>query len=103
MKVFVAATALGLALLTQGCMTSGTMVSMEAVQTLQPGVSTRADAERVLGAPNSISAMPDGGVLLQWIGVTATMFGADSRHVALRFDRQGKYLGITHQNQSTTY
>ncbi|MGO4409449.1 MULTISPECIES: hypothetical protein [unclassified Brevundimonas] len=95
------ARAFGAAMAGAACVSSGTNFSFAAVDALQPGVSTRADAERTLGRPNSISNMPDGTVLLQWIHTQAVLVSAESKHVALLFDANGKFIRVQHQTQTS--
>ncbi|HVF51803.1 MAG TPA: hypothetical protein VNA19_17095 [Pyrinomonadaceae bacterium] len=50
---------------------------------------TRAEIERVVGAPNSISAMGDGNVMCQWL--------VAGYHIAIAFEPNGKFIGIQHE------
>ncbi|MNR17277.1 hypothetical protein D3C85_1339280 [compost metagenome] len=95
------ALALGAALASAGCVSMGTNFSQSAVDALQPGISTRADAERALGRPNSVSNLQDGTVLLQWVHTQAVLMSAESKHVALLFDANGKFLRVFHQTQTS--
>lgn len=83
-----------------GCVSVGTKFDIADVAAFQPGVTTRADAERILGKPNSISNMADGTVLLQWIHTQAVLASAESNHVALLFDSNGKFVRVAHQTQT---
>lgn len=47
------------------------------------------DIIAVVGSPNSISAAPDGGQLLQWIST--------GYHIAIVFDANGICQGVTHE------
>src|SRR5437016_6247664 len=57
---------------------------------LTPGVSTAADATKILGAPNSYSAMPQGQTLLQWM----QFHGAHGIHLAILFDANGRMIRV---------
>lgn len=85
-----------------GCMTVGDKFDMAVVQRFQPGVTTRADAERQLGAPMSITNMADGSVLLQWMYTQAVYVSAESKHVALLFGVDGKFVRVVQQTQTHT-
>lgn len=74
-----------------GCST----VTHEKLANLQPGVSTRADAEAVLGPPNSISDAGGDTQLLQWIDAKPLGGG----HIAILFRRSdGRMVRVTHQH-----
>jgi hypothetical protein len=49
---------------------------------------TKAEIVAAVGPPSSISQLPDGKMLLQWI--------ASGYHIALRFDGE-KFDGVTHE------
>ena len=57
---------------------------------LTPGVSTAADATKILGTPNSYSAMAQGQSLLQWIEIR----GAHGIHVGILFDANGRMIRV---------
>ena len=59
---------------------------------LTPGVSTEADAVRVLGNPNSYSAMPGGQTLLQW----TEFHGAHGIHLAILFGGDRRMIRVQH-------
>lgn len=88
------------AALMSGCVSVGTKFDIADVEAFQPGITTRADAERILGKPNSISNLADGTTLLQWIHTQAVLASAESNHVALLFDASGKFLRVAHQTQT---
>lgn len=48
-----------------------------------------ADIEKVVGKPQSVSQMGDGGTLRQWIST--------GYHIALVFDENDKMVGISHE------
>lgn len=92
--------ALGAACTLGGCTSVGTNFSQASVDALQPGISTRADAERALGRPNSVTNLPDGTVLLQWVHAQTVLISSQSKHVALIFDADGKFVEIFSQTQT---
>jgi hypothetical protein len=51
---------------------------------------TRAEIERVVGLPNSITAMGDGNILCQWL--------VTGYHIAIAFDPSGNFIGIQHES-----
>jgi len=53
----------------------------------------RQQIEQVLGKPNSISAIGDGGFQLQWL--------VDGAHLSLLFDSEGICLGVSHYFRGT--
>jgi hypothetical protein len=59
---------------------------------LVPGSSTKDEATTKLGPPNSVSALPNGNVLLQWIDV----YHQPGIHVAIVFGPDGKMIGVQH-------
>jgi hypothetical protein len=59
---------------------------------LTPGLSTTADANHILGAPNSYSAMPQGQSLLQW----TEFYGAHGIHLAILFSAAGRMIRVEH-------
>ena len=50
-----------------------------------------AEIAKVLGAPNSVSAAPE-GALYQWISMSSVA----PLHIAVLVDRDGNALGLTH-------
>ena len=54
---------------------------------------TKADIVSTVGRPNSVSAGPDGGTMLQWINNS----DAGAYHVVLLFDANDVCLGVTHE------
>lgn len=49
-----------------GCMSSGNKMEQSRVDQIQKGVTTRAEVEANLGAPDSVAIMPDGGRALMY-------------------------------------
>lgn len=85
------------------CTTMGDPFTLADVASLQPGLSTRADAERLLGRPMSITNLADGTTLLQWVHIQTVYVSSDSTHVALLFDRNGRFLRVFQQTQTSTF
>lgn len=102
MKNAIVALIAGLSVAMAGCVSMGENFSIADVEALQPGVSTRADAERTLGRPTSITNLYDGTVLLQWIHTQAVLTSAESKHVALIFDAHGRFVRVFQQTQTRT-
>lgn len=67
---------------------------------LQPGVSTTADAERLLGRPSARSAAANNGTLLQWVDIQGSPVGGYGAHVAILFDQAGKMVRVMHRFQT---
>jgi hypothetical protein len=59
---------------------------------LTPGTSTKDEAIARLGTPQSISAMPAGASLLQWID----NYSAAPIHVAIMFGADGRMIRVEH-------
>lgn len=55
---------------------------------------TKADVIRQVGPPQTISALPEGGSLLQWQIINQ----AGGYHIAIAFDADEKFIGITHEH-----
>jgi hypothetical protein len=89
----------GLCLSTAACITSGPHFTMAEAQSLRPGVTTRDEAIALLGGPNSISAMPGGSTLVQWLYLAATPYASESRHVSILFGPDNRMIRIEHQSQ----
>jgi hypothetical protein len=51
---------------------------------------TRREIEKAVGEPAQETPMPDGRTLLQW--------RATGYHIALVFERNGRCVGVTHEN-----
>lgn len=49
-----------------GCMSSGHKMDQSRVDQIQKGVTTRAEVEANLGAPDGVAIMPDGGRMLMY-------------------------------------
>ena len=62
----IAAGLLALCLATSGCATTehGTKIERDSLAQIKKGTTTRAEAERLLGAPASVSVLPDGKRML---------------------------------------
>lgn len=70
-------------------------------QRLTPGVSTRADAEQIFGAPNGVNMRPDGNTDIIWMYVHSVAYGPNgTKTLSLTFDRDGKYVGIFGQTST---
>lgn len=97
-------------LLLAGCMTVGTKVDPNVVNTFQPGVTTIRDAEAKLGQPNQVSHDSDGRTVLVYVYVKSHASGAsyipivgifagkgiaDNVSTALVFDKGGKFVKST--------
>lgn len=68
------------------------------VSQLQPGISTRADAERLLGPSSAQSRSADGSTILQWIDVQGGILNqAHAAHVAIVFNPDGTMNRVAHR------
>jgi hypothetical protein len=86
-----------IALLLTGC-ASGTNYNPASVSQLQPGMS-KEEVVKMLGKPNSVTAMANGQTILVWARAKVSPFGASSRSASLIFGADGKLLQ-TYQNQT---
>lgn len=82
------------------CTTIGNKFDLAKVDQLIPGVSTVADAVRLLGPPRAESAMRDDAKLLQWQYVQGSVVGGSGAHVAILFDAMGKMVRVTHRSST---
>jgi len=85
-----------------GCVTVGTTFDVAKADQLTPGVSSIADATRLLGPVASESTMFDDSKLLQWQYVQGTPVGGSGAHLAILFDSSGKMVRVTHKHISRT-
>lgn len=81
-------------LLLGGCVTGGTQVSRAQSQQFHNGVTTQADVEAALGAPQMVQEMPD-GVLVIYSGMQARVKAATFIPIV------GLFAGGSHVQQST--
>jgi outer membrane protein assembly factor BamE (lipoprotein component of BamABCDE complex) len=65
---------------------------------LTPAVSTRDEVIALMGRPTSESAVPGGGVLMQWMeNQQPKPAGDKAADVAVLFDSRGRVVRITHR------
>lgn len=64
---------------------------------MQPGVTTTAEAEQLLGPANSRSSMADSTTLLQWLKNEPMLLTPRGAHAAVLFDRAGRMVRVTHR------
>jgi hypothetical protein len=75
----------------------GTRFDANAVNELQPGVSTKEDAIAKLGKPSSVTTKADGTQLLQWQYVYGTAIGTGGgAHAAIIFGPDGRMIRVHH-------
>jgi hypothetical protein len=100
-----------LALLLAGCATQGARMDTSKLDQLKPGVSTIADAENLLGKPQSVTRHPDGTTTLGYsfssvqtdaksmIPVVGTFLGKGTtssvEYTGLTFDKAGRYTSYS--------
>jgi len=105
-----------LALLLAGCASQGTHMDTGKLNQLKPGISTMADAEALLGKPQSIARHPDGSTTLGYsfssvqtdaksmIPVLGTFLGkgttSNVEYTGLNFDRAGHYTNFSSYQQN---
>jgi outer membrane protein assembly factor BamE (lipoprotein component of BamABCDE complex) len=98
-------------LLLAGCATQGTRMDSEKLDQLKPGISTIADAENLLGKPQSVARHPDGTTTLGYqfssvqtdgksmIPVVGYFVGngttSSVEYTGLNFDKTGHFLNST--------
>jgi hypothetical protein len=84
-----------------GCASAGTNFDQSKADQLQPGVSTRADAERSLGKPNNETFNTDSTVILTWMHSTGTAWGTGkSRYVSILFRKDGTMLRMLQRGRT---
>ena len=81
------------------CMTVGHKFDANALDSMQPGLTTIQEASTKLGKPESISAAPNGGTLLQWMYSRGSLAGGSGAHVAVLFDNNGKMVKVIQRTQ----
>jgi hypothetical protein len=100
-----------LALLLAGCATQGQHTDTSKLDQLKPGISTMADAENLLGKPQSVTRHPDGTTTLGYsfssvqtdgksmIPVIGGFIGKGTtssvEYTGLNFDRTGHYVNFS--------
>jgi hypothetical protein len=94
-----------LAVLAVSCAHSGREFDFRTAETLKPGVSTRADAEAMLGPPAVVTVPGDGLTYCGWMYMRAGFAGsgAGSKHLTLRFRPDGLFDGIAGESASGVY
>src|SRR5438105_541209 len=85
--------AIGLALVL-GC-SHGRPINFDDTSKLTPGLSTRADAERIFGPPGAVATDRDGTVLVTWAYAHSGYAGYNtgSKYLTLSFRPEGTYIG----------
>jgi hypothetical protein len=88
-------------LLPAGCAHVGRNFDITSADQLTPGVSTEADAKRLLGEPITVQRNPENGHdLLVWQYVYGTGLGAGGgQKLAISFDEKGKMIAIIQRTQ----
>jgi hypothetical protein len=86
-----------IAVLLPGCVTVGNKFDIAKADQLQPGISSDADAVRLLGPPTNQSESPS-GTLLQWQYSRGSLAGGSGAHLAVLFDRKGQMVRVTHKS-----
>lgn len=100
-----------LALLLAGCASQGTHMDTGKLNQLKPGISTMADAENLLGEPQSVTRHPDGTTTLGYqfssvhtdaksmIPIVGSFVGKGTtssvEYTGLNFDQSGRYMTYT--------
>ncbi|MBR8193130.1 hypothetical protein KDW82_29330 [Burkholderia vietnamiensis] len=77
-----------------GCVHMGHDFDISYVDSLKPDVSTLDEVITVLGKPNTVTYGPHGGQIDQWIYGEASLIGANTKRVALLFDKDKKFVQI---------
>lgn len=91
-RAFATGAALAAMLTIQGCASAGTDFDWSEVSELRAGQSM-ASVIQTLGPPNAERA--DGNQrVLAWTHLRASMFGAESKSLALRFDENGQLVEV---------
>lgn len=96
-----AAVSLAAMLACTACASAGTNYSDAAAASVRAGM-TREQVIGMLGAPNSITMMADGGTLMLWLHSKANgMTGhAQARSVSFLFDREGRVVRPIQTNRT---
>ena len=81
-----------LALLCISCASFGHKIDLRQADQLQPGIATRADAERLFGKPTAVSVGTNGVTVLVWTYSAAVLGSVEAHHLSLMFGPDGKLL-----------
>lgn len=79
------------------CTTIGKKFDIAKVDQLEPGVSTIADAVKLLGPSTAESSLANNSKLLQWQYSQGSIVASSGAHVAILFDQAGRMVRITHK------
>lgn len=88
--------AVAIVLLT-ACASIGKKFDISKVDQLKPGISTRADAEKLLGPPLAETFVAGDQKLLKWMYSQGTAFGASAANVQILFDSAGIMVRVHHR------
>lgn len=86
MRTFISAAAIALLALCAGCGIYANAPDISRFAQLRPGVSTLADAERLMGKPAAATRIPG--------RLTSALWVDDGKVIDLRFDAAGRYRGV---------
>jgi outer membrane protein assembly factor BamE (lipoprotein component of BamABCDE complex) len=86
---------LATAVLVVGCATQGKTIDMAAVDSMQPGVTTLADAKTKLGKPYSVTTNEDGSKMAIWMYTHVNLLaGTKQQAVSVVFDKDDKMVKV---------
>jgi outer membrane protein assembly factor BamE (lipoprotein component of BamABCDE complex) len=78
-----------------GCATQGEKLDMAAVDSMQPGVTTLADAKAKLGKPYSVTTNEDGTKSVIWMYTHVNLVaGTKQQAVSVVFDKNDKMVKV---------
>lgn len=78
------------------CASFGHKIDLSLVDQLQPGISTRDDAERLFGKPTGVSIGSNGITVLVWSYSSAVLGTVEARSLSLVFGPDGKLQRKSH-------
>lgn len=86
------------------CASAGTNYDPAKADQLVPGESTRAEAVKLLGKPNSETFRADSSVILLWMHSRGTAWGTGkSRSLAILFDKDGRMLRLLQRTETKVH
>ena len=91
------------AFIVTGCAVVGKAYDKEAVNTFQPGVTTKVEVIEKLGKPLVTQTNKDGEVLMQWKHVVGTPLGAKGDALVLAFDKDGTFTRVHKTSSVSNY
>lgn len=84
-------------------MTMGNYFTIDDFNKIRTGMLEEEVISILKSNPNSRSDMGNGTYLLQWMYVYGTLVGGGSKHIALLFGADRRFIKTTHQSGFTSF